>query len=71
LLDEKLDKLLSNVLEFIMLSVSFRAFETRSCILDFRFVEKSFVAFIGFVSVANTFTNEKVKIDNILSTITI
>jgi hypothetical protein len=36
LLDERLDKFLKSVLEFMLFSVSFRASETRSWILDFK-----------------------------------
>jgi hypothetical protein len=36
-LDDRLEKLLSRELEFVMLWVSFRALEIRSCIVDFRF----------------------------------
>jgi hypothetical protein len=70
LLEVRLDALV-NILEFRTLPVSFSAFDIRLFILDFKSVEKSFVAFIGLVSVAKTFTNDKVKIYNILSTIII
>jgi hypothetical protein len=47
------------------------AFEKRVFILDFKSVEKSFVAFIGFVSMADAVTTVKMNIDNMPSPILI
>src|ERR687892_1692843 len=57
LLEVRLDPLLSRVLEFIMLSVSFIVPEIRSFILDFKFLVKLVVSLAMFNSIADTLTN--------------
>ena len=59
-------------LEFKILSVSFRALEMRLSILDFKFFVKLFVVSpVKFNSIADTPTNEVVKMAMILNAIII
>jgi hypothetical protein len=68
-LDVRFDALVNMVLlEFKMLLVSLRAFETRSFILSFRLPTKSFVMSpIELASTAKTFPNDGIIIDNTTS----
>jgi hypothetical protein len=53
-----LDSLLKRVLEFKMLLVSFRAFETRVFILDFKSLKSFVIESLEFGAMAGTVTNE-------------
>ncbi len=68
-LDVRFDALFNMVLlEFKMLLVSLRAFETRSFILSFKLPTKSFVMSpIELASMAETFPNDAIVVDNTIS----